>query len=94
MFRVRYFVILLIGVAALNPAVAGNNQKPQPAAKFSHDIRTILDDPDSARGFWGIYAVSLDSGKTIFALNQDKLFTPASNAKLFTTAAVFGLIVP
>ena len=94
MFRVRYFVILLIGVAALNPAVAGNNQKPQPAAKFSHDIRAILDDPDSARGFWGIYAVSLDSGKTIFALNQDKLFTPASNAKLFTTAAVFGLIGP
>ena len=94
MFRVRYFVTLIIGVALLTPPFAGNNQKPQSAGKLTHDIRAILDDPDSARGFWGIYAVSLDSGKTIFALNQDKLFTPASNAKLFTTAAVFGLIGP
>ena len=94
MFRVRYFVTLIIAVALLTPAFAGNNQKPQSAGRLGHDIRAILDDPDSARGFWGIYAVSLDSGKVIFALNQDKLFTPASNAKLFTTAAVFGLIGP
>ncbi len=38
--------------------------------------------------------MSLDSGQTIVALNEDKLFTPASNAKLFTTAAVLGLIGP
>ncbi len=94
MFRVRYFVALIIGVALLTPAVAGNKQNPQSAGKLTHDIRAILDDPDSVRGFWGIYAISLDSGKTIFALNQDRLFTPASNAKLFTTAAVFGLIGP
>src|SRR5262249_24961546 len=53
-----------------------------------------LDDPEVARGFWGVYAVSLDSGKVLFARDQDKLFTPASNTKLFTTAAVFGLIGP
>ena len=47
-----------------------------------------------ARGFWGIEAVSLDSGKTVFEFNQDKFFTPASNTKLFTTAAVLGLIGP
>ena len=94
MFRVRYFVTLIIGFALLTPAFAGNNQKEMSAGRLAHDIRAILDDPDSARGFWGVYAVSLDSSKTIFALNHDKLFTPASNAKLFTTAAVFSLIGP
>jgi len=94
MFRVRFLVTLIIGIALLTPAFAGNNQKPQSVAKLNHDIATILDDPDSDRAFWGIYAISLDSGKTILALNPDKLFTPASNAKLFTTAAVFGLIGP
>jgi len=65
----------------------------------SHDpvakrIDGILAAPDLARGFWGIEVVSLDSGKIIYAQNADKLFTPASNTKLFTTAAALALIGP
>src|SRR5271169_2579556 len=62
-----------------------------PAAKR---IDAILSAPDLARGFWGIEVVSLDSGKIIYAQNADKLFTPASNTKLFTTAAALALIGP
>ena len=40
------------------------------------------------RGFWGIDVVSAEDGQTLFSRNADKLFTPASNTKLFTTAAV------
>jgi len=94
MSRVRYLVSCLIGVVLLSPAFARAKKETQSAQKLPHDIEAILDDPDGAHGFWGIYAVSLDSKKPIFALNPDKLFTPASNAKLFTTAAVFGLIGP
>jgi D-alanyl-D-alanine carboxypeptidase/D-alanyl-D-alanine-endopeptidase (penicillin-binding protein 4) len=46
------------------------------------------------RGFWGIEVVSLKDGHTLYALNSDKLFTPASNTKLFTTAAALALIGP
>jgi D-alanyl-D-alanine carboxypeptidase/D-alanyl-D-alanine-endopeptidase (penicillin-binding protein 4) len=65
----------------------------------SHDpiakrIDTILSAPDLARGFWGIEVVSLDTGKIIYVRNADKLFTPASNTKLFTTAAALALIGP
>src|ERR1700682_4034965 len=57
-------------------------------------IATILSQPDLTRGFWGIEVVSLSSGKTLYAQNADKLFTPASNTKLFTTAAALALIGP
>jgi D-alanyl-D-alanine carboxypeptidase/D-alanyl-D-alanine-endopeptidase (penicillin-binding protein 4) len=57
-------------------------------------IDTILESPDLARGFWGIEVVSLGSGKTLYFHDADKLFTPASNTKLFTTAAAMALIGP
>ena len=60
-----------------------------------HDrISAILNSPDLSRGFWGIEVVSLSSGKTLYSLNPDNLFTPASNTKLFTTAAALALIGP
>src|ERR1700736_6566770 len=60
----------------------------------SKNIDAILSAPDLTRGFWGIEVVSLDSGKIVYAQNPDKLFTPASNTKLFTTAAALALIGP
>ena len=93
MYGLRYFVAVSV-IFVLLPAYGANSSKPQSSGKLTRDIETILQDPEAARGFWGIYAVSLDSGRPLIALNQDKLFTPASNAKLFTTAAVFGLIGP
>jgi serine-type D-Ala-D-Ala carboxypeptidase/endopeptidase (penicillin-binding protein 4) len=57
-------------------------------------IATILSQPDLTRGFWGIEVVSLSDGKTLYAQNSNKLFTPASNTKLFTTAAALALIGP
>lgn len=57
-------------------------------------INTILSDPDLSRGFWGIQVVSLSTGEVIYSQNADKLFIPASNTKLFTTAAALALIGP
>ena len=63
-------------------------------APLAGQIETILAQPDVGRGFWGIEVVSLKDGRTLYALNSDKLFTPASNTKLFTTAATLALIGP
>jgi D-alanyl-D-alanine carboxypeptidase/D-alanyl-D-alanine-endopeptidase (penicillin-binding protein 4) len=84
------FAFLLQASAAMRPKSA----KPATRAKLNHDIQQILSEPEAAHGFWGIFAASLDGGAPLYALNQDKLFTPASNTKLFTTAAVLGLIGP
>ena len=77
--------VLLLSVTQLSAA-----DKKSLSARIDH----VLSDPEVARGFWGIDIVSLSSGKTLYSRNEDKLFTPASNTKLFTTAAALALIGP
>jgi D-alanyl-D-alanine carboxypeptidase/D-alanyl-D-alanine-endopeptidase (penicillin-binding protein 4) len=98
MYRVRHFAPILLLLVAAHGFAADSpkapHKKPEDNKKLSRAIEQILSEPDVARGFWGIDVVSLDSGRKIYGLNENKLFTPASNTKLFTTAAVFGLIGP
>lgn len=89
--RIALFAILGSCALLVSEASAALH-KPHPSLK--KQIETILSQPDLARGFWGIEIKSLDSGKVLYALNSDKLLTPASNTKLFTTAAALALIGP
>jgi serine-type D-Ala-D-Ala carboxypeptidase/endopeptidase (penicillin-binding protein 4) len=57
------------------------------AGALPESIQKLLDSSPAARtAFWGIQIVDLATGKTIYELNQDHYFVPASNAKLFSTA--------
>src|SRR5271169_2560550 len=99
MYRVRHLVRLVLLLMLAAHAFAADSaksphKKPDDSKKLGRAIEQILNEPDVARGFWGIDVVSLDTGNRIFGFNEDKLFTPASNTKLFTTAAVFALIGP
>src|SRR5277367_3183269 len=73
-------------------ALAETHPKPKPA-NLAKTIATILSDPAVARAHWGISVVTLD-GKPVYALNDQQYFQPASNAKLFTTAAALALLGP
>ena len=99
MYRVRQVVliVLLLVMAAHAFAAPGAKHPGKPAddgKRLSRAIDQILSEPDVSRGFWGIDVVSLDTGNRLYALNENKLFTPASNTKLFTTAAALALIGP
>ena len=50
-------------------------------------INEIINHPKLARSRWGIQIETLDSQKTLYSLEADKYFIPASSAKLLTTAA-------
>ena len=61
---------------------------------LSARLDNLLSAPDVTRSFWGVEIVDLSTGRLLYARNQDKLFTPASNTKLFTTAAALALVGP
>jgi D-alanyl-D-alanine carboxypeptidase/D-alanyl-D-alanine-endopeptidase (penicillin-binding protein 4) len=55
-----------------------------PTSTLASSIDAYIEQPQFGRADWGIAVRSLDSGKVIYARNADRLFVPASNAKLFT----------
>ncbi len=57
-------------------------QEEQPRIDFAD----IIDNSGAPNTIWGILVRPAGSGAPVFARNADKLFTPASNMKLFTTA--------
>ena len=56
-------------------------------------IEVIMNNPAYRGSKWGILVESLD-GTTLYRYNADSLFIPASNIKLFTTAAALQKLNP
>ncbi|MGH9787497.1 MAG: D-alanyl-D-alanine carboxypeptidase/D-alanyl-D-alanine endopeptidase [Candidatus Acidiferrales bacterium] len=81
---------LLLAVCLALPALA---QEPG-EAELARRINEIVSQPEAARGFWGIEVYAPQRGRSLYSLNADRYFTPASVTKLFTTAAALDLLGP
>ncbi|HEY2822749.1 MAG TPA: D-alanyl-D-alanine carboxypeptidase, partial [Candidatus Acidoferrum sp.] len=54
--------------------------------RFSARVDVTLANPAASKGEWGLLIADATTGETLYALNDDKYFVPASNMKLFSTA--------
>lgn len=73
-FRAILLITCLVVAACVSP--------------LQRDLDTILQPPELRGARWGLLVTDMQ-GHEIAALNPDQRFLPASNTKLFTTAAVF-----
>src|SRR5882724_6011535 len=80
-------------VLSLQFSFAGE-KKPAPKKDLGKDIAAVLSQPPLNRAHWGVDVVDLETGKALYSQNSDQLFLPASNNKLFTTAAALAIAGP
>jgi len=81
------FVFSMLALAAAQP----NKSHKSPLATR---IDKLLDEGQSAQAHWGVLVADLKDARVVFARNEHKLFAPASNTKLFTTAAALETLGP
>ncbi|MDM3861441.1 MAG: D-alanyl-D-alanine carboxypeptidase/D-alanyl-D-alanine-endopeptidase [Aphanizomenon gracile PMC644.10] len=98
MSKKNYFSLILLFVSinigsiqkiaqAQTPVAEVTNTKSICPAQLSSAINTIINHPQFSRVRWGILIKPLSSEKILYSQDSQKYFIPASNIKLFTTAA-------
>jgi D-alanyl-D-alanine carboxypeptidase/D-alanyl-D-alanine-endopeptidase (penicillin-binding protein 4) len=75
--------------SSLDPPKDGKDKN-----RLAKQIEGILTQLPLDRAHWGIDVVDLETGKTLYSQNAEQLFLPASNTKLFTTAAALAIAGP
>jgi serine-type D-Ala-D-Ala carboxypeptidase/endopeptidase (penicillin-binding protein 4) len=103
MIRLGPVVLLLAGLAmtkadepALGPATSAPPTSSPSAAVLNlrADIERLITRPGWRGAQWSVTVVSLDRGDTLVAHAPDLALAPASNMKLFTTAAALYYLGP
>ncbi len=73
--------------AVPSEAAAGTDAAPDRLLHLQNELARALGTGAARRGQWGVMAVSASQRDTLFARNADASLAPASNQKLFTSAA-------
>src|SRR5262245_25546059 len=79
--------LLLISWLCLCPAAHGPDD-------LASRIDKVVKGPDYAQAHWGVLVVDTETGKTLYELNAEQLFAPASVTKLYSCATALCTLGP
>jgi D-alanyl-D-alanine carboxypeptidase/D-alanyl-D-alanine-endopeptidase (penicillin-binding protein 4) len=91
--RLYALTLYLCAPGAFAQIVAPASFPTGPITALGEQVAAITSEPAVSRAHWGIAVTAMD-GAPIYGLNEGAFFRPASNAKLFTTAAAMHLLGP
>jgi serine-type D-Ala-D-Ala carboxypeptidase/endopeptidase (penicillin-binding protein 4) len=85
--RDGFGILCLLLVVLLVPSSPAQEQKPPATlAELQQRLKEHISQPKYDAALWGVKIVAMESGKTVFEHNPQKLCSPASNCKLYTVA--------
>jgi len=98
----RTSILILTTIILLGCTTNPHNATPLPKYQFmrspqqqvAFDIDTLLNHAPTDMGWWGVKVQYPNTGEVIYERNPGKLFMPASNMKLYTTAAALWMLGP
>src|SRR5215211_948805 len=98
MTRARVLIFMLITAAACRQAVS-TSPGPVSISTGTHAalraaIDSMTDAPEFSNAHWGILIVDPERGDTLYSRNAGKLFMPASNMKIPTSAVALAQLGP
>jgi len=99
-------VLATVGALLVRPLVVSNGKDKEPPKQLlvsekspaseptdlARRIDSAIDESDMGTARWGISVVSMSDGSMVYERNGDKLFTPASNMKIYTTGVALDLL--
>ena len=83
----------MLAVAA-SPLPSYSQDAPRSSGDLQASIDRLLDVPQFENATWGVQVVNLLSGEVVYERNARKSFVPASNMKLYTSAAALNQLGP
>jgi D-alanyl-D-alanine carboxypeptidase/D-alanyl-D-alanine-endopeptidase (penicillin-binding protein 4) len=76
------------------PAAQAKPAERADVARFRQRVDIALSAPDPDKGFWGMLVTDSTTGELLYSRNAGNFFSPASDAKLFTTALALATLGP
>jgi serine-type D-Ala-D-Ala carboxypeptidase/endopeptidase (penicillin-binding protein 4) len=87
-------IVLAARTGLAHKGIRGAQSTASGVSAFRARVDAVLSKSDAARMYWGILIADADTGETVYELNSDHYFAPASDAKVFTTALALATLGP
>ena len=89
----RHGAAALLVLGLISPWTA-QAQAPAPFAALTATLDSTLDQDAFGGAHWGVAVMNVETGTLLYQRNLDKRYVPASNVKLYTTAAALEQLGP